>query len=236
MGLLADTLDYMFPHSCLICGNVSDLRLCNCNICKSCISKINPEENSRRWQYCLSEPFVGDKYPKLPLYVSFPYQQSVVPLIRGLKFGGKKELGILIGMLLSKCMMSDSIVADLIIPIPLSEQRLKERTYNQAGVIASVCAMNLNIPYAEDVLVRNRNTNKQAECKSNEERYTNIMNAFSLNESWDISGLRIILVDDVVTTGNTMHEAATVLLDAGAKAVLCCAFAGNRFVKNGDIY
>lgn len=58
--------------------------------------------------------------------------------------------------------------------------------------------------------------------------------AFSVNDSWDVSGLRVIVVDDVATTGATLHEAAKALYRAGAAKVLCIAFAGNRKTKNAE--
>lgn len=235
MSLIKNTLDFMFPHSCLICGGLSDLILGKAHVCKSCMSSIFPIENTRRWNLCIAEPFDGDKYPGLPLYVPFAYQGQLIHMIYGLKFGGKKDLGELIGLLLGKCIKNDEITADLVIPIPLSEVRMKERGYNQADLIASTVARVSGIPYASDVLIRTKNTSRQAECKNNEERFMNVRSAFALNSKWDITGATVILIDDVVTTGNTMHEAACVLLDCGAMAVLCCAFASSRMSKELDI-
>lgn len=236
MRTILEALDYMFPRSCLICGKISDFKLNECYVCKKCLGTINPEPKDRRWFYCLSEPFTGDKYPKLPLFVPFSYQNAVIQMVYGLKFGGKKELGRLMGMMLANVINSEMITGDLVIPIPLSQKRLEERGYNQADIISSQLAQICSFPYVDDLLVRTRNTNKQAECRNNNERITNISGAFSLNPNWDINGLKIILVDDVVTTGNTMHEAASVLLDNGASDVLCCAFASNRAVKNSNDY
>lgn len=235
VSLIKDTLNFMFPHSCLICGGISDLVVGRTHVCKTCMSSIFPIEKNKRWNLCISDPFESDKYPNLALYVPFLYQGQLVHMIYGLKFGDKKELGELIGLLLGKCFQSDEVTADLIIPIPLSESRMKERGYNQADLIASTVARISGIPYASDVLVRTKNTSRQSECKNNEDRYMNVRSAFALNSKWDVTGATIILVDDVVTTGNTMHEAACVLLDCGAMAVLCCAFASSRVSKNLDI-
>ncbi len=236
MRLLKETLDFMFPHSCLICGKISDLCINGCRVCKRCLSRVNPVNCDKRWHLCLSEPYSEDKYPKLPLFVPFGYQNEITSMVYGLKFGGKPQLGTLMGSMLGEIMYREGITADLVVPIPLSDKRFKERGYNQAGLIAMEVAKKCDLPFVSDILLRNRNTNKQAECKSNEERYKNIMGAFNVNDTWDIEGLKIILVDDVVTTGSTMHEAATVLMDYGALAVLCCAFASRRMVVNDISY
>ena len=133
-------------------------------------------------------------YPDLPLFVPFGYQGEIINLIYGLKFGSKDKNGLLMGTLLGECMRREGITADLVIPIPLSDRRLRQRGYNQADIIASTAAKVCNIPYSKDVLKRIRNTQKQAECKTNEERVENIMGAFSINASWDIQDLRIILI------------------------------------------
>lgn len=232
MSLIKDTLNFMFPRSCLICGSVSDIEINGCRICKSCLRTICPVDKVSRWNLCLSESFEGDKYPNLTLYVPFVYQGQVVHLIYGLKFGGRYQLAKLAGFLLSQCLLSDYVNADLIVPVPLSSKRLEERGYNQAFLIAKEVSKILNIPIAEDVLVRTRNTNRQAECKNPIQRFINVNGAFEINERWDVTGLKILIVDDVVTTGNTIHEAATVLMDCGALAVLCCAFASNRIFNN----
>ncbi len=94
----------------------------------------------------------------------------------------------------------------------------------------------LGIPYAGDVLYRVRNTSRQTELKGNNARIANVSGAFKVSEEWDLTGLTVIVMDDVVTTGFTLHEAATALYEAGAGKVLCAAFAGNRQVKNAEPY
>ena len=133
-------------------------------------------------------------------------------------------------------MAEDGISADIVIPVPLSSGRLKERGYNQAAEIARPIASLLGIAYAPDALVRNRNTGKQSELKLGFDRYDNVRNAFAVSDAWDVEGLTVILADDVATTGFTMHEASVALYEAGAAKVLCVAFAGNRLVKNAEPY
>ena len=131
-------------------------------------------------------------------------------------------------------MAEDGIAADIVIPVPLSSGRLRERGYNQAAEIAKPVSSLLGIAFAPDALIRKRNTGKQSELKLGFDRYDNVRNAFAVSDAWDVEGLTVILTDDVATTGFTMHEAAVALYEAGAAKVLCAAFAGNRLVKNAE--
>ena len=148
------------------------------------------------------------------------------------KFGKKACLARFFGCLLGSFMKCDSVHADLIVPVPLSAQRLKERGFNQAAEMAKPASAILGIPYAGDVLYRNRNTHRQTELKGTLDRIANVTGAFGVSEEWDLTGLTVIVVDDVVTTGFTLHEAAVALYEAGAEKVLCAAFAGNRQANN----
>ena len=131
-------------------------------------------------------------------------------------------------------MRNEGIKADLIIPIPLSEERLEERGFNQAYEICYPAAKINGIPSAEDCLIRTRDTGRQSEIHDSNKRAGNVRDAFKVNDGWDVTGLRIIVVDDVATTGATLHEAAKALYKAGAAKVLCVALAGNRTVKNAE--
>ena len=85
---------------------------------------------------------------------------------------------------------------------------------------------------AEDCLIRIRDTKRQSEITDKGLRALNVSHAFVVSDDWDVTGLTVIVVDDVATTGSTLHEAAATLYKAGASKVLCVAFAGNRNVKN----
>ncbi|MCR5327901.1 MAG: ComF family protein, partial [Saccharofermentans sp.] len=84
------------------------------------------------------------------------------------------------------------------------------------------------------LLIRTKDTNRQAEIRDANERANNVTGAFAVSDDWDVTGLTVLLVDDVATTGSTLHEAATAIKKAGADKVLCVAFAGNRQVKNAE--
>ncbi|MBL8702644.1 MAG: ComF family protein [Alphaproteobacteria bacterium] len=110
--------------------------------------------------------------------------------------------------------------AGLIAPVPLHWSRLAWRRYNQAAVLARHVAARSEVPCAVDLLVRRRRTPSQGDL-SREGRRRNVAGAFAIGRRWRdrLSGRRIILVDDVITSGATLAACARVLLDGGAAAV-----------------
>lgn len=110
--------------------------------------------------------------------------------------------------------------ADLVAPVPLHPRRLLRRRYNQAGLLAQAAGKRAGTPVAVDLLRRRRHTPTQAQ-KSPSARRRNVQGAFAVHERWKnrVQGRRIVLVDDVLTTGATVEECARVLCRAGAGAV-----------------
>lgn len=252
MRILNETLDLLFPFRCQICGKLADSsgriqgldsefrrlmkREPGYRICGKCLTEAVPNAKDKRWFICLSEPMEGDPYPELTLYIAFPYDGVIRRSELEIKFGRNEDLAVMLGMILGKIMSEDGISASLMIPVPLSSERMKERGFNQAASVAAAAAYVLGIPFAPDVLVRTRNTGRQTECRDNGERSANVEGAFSLSDKWDVTGMTVILTDDVATTGFTLHEAAAALLRGGASTVLCAALSGNRQSKNSESF
>ena len=195
-----------------------------------------PEVPDRRWFTLLSEPFSKDEHPELTLYMPFAYGEIFARVIPKMKFKPEIRIAQFLGILLGSIMCEDKIRASLIVPVPLSKSRQKERGFNQAYEIAKQVGIRMQVPVSPDILVRLRDTYRQSEMKKNALRFSNVENAFEVNKEWDLEGNTVILIDDVATTGSTLHEAAVALLAGGCEKVLCCAVAGNRNVKNDEPY
>ncbi len=105
---------------------------------------------------------------------------------------------------------------DLVIPIPLHRRKLKERGFNQAEIIAKFIALYLNLPLVKDNLMRVRFTASQTHLKR-EERLINVKGAFKVKRRGMLKGKRVLLVDDVYTTGITLNEAAKEIKRAKAE-------------------
>ncbi len=156
------------------------------------------------------------------------YDQALMELIHCLKYKGKIQLAHPLGILLFSAFIRywDKKSIDLIVPVPLHAKRFRARGFNQAfllirqwGRIAEALNVELSdIHVDKHVLARCRWTESQAGL-GRKKRLTNIKNAFSLIDASKIKGKRILLVDDVYTTGATADECAKVLLQGGAEYV-----------------
>ena len=113
---------------------------------------------------------------------------------------------------------------DLIIPVPLHWQRLLKRGYNQSQLLARFLAKKINLPLAPSVLVRTKNTPPQVGLSRNQ-REKNLKKAFLVKKPSLVEGKKLLLIDDVITTGATIEEASRTLKRAGAELVGVLAFA-----------
>ncbi|QTA89588.1 ComF family protein [Desulfonema magnum] len=167
-------------------------------------------------------------------------QESFAAAIRSFKYNEDIRLARPFGMLLFCAFIRhwDKGDIDIVMPVPLHIRRLRKRGFNQAYVLIRKwprMAKSLNtdlshIQIKRNVLVRTKNTIQQATLKSQAERMENIKDAFSIKKSSEIKGKRILLVDDVYTTGATSDECAKVLLNNGAEYVDILSLA--KTVKN----
>jgi len=160
------------------------------------------------------------------LYFALPYQNPLVKnLIQRFKYEPFiKELSeSLSSLIIEHFQLIEKPLTDffyfILIPIPLKEKRLRWRGFNQAEEIAKKLAKFLNLPIYNDVLIKIKETLPQVEL-SDEERRENIKGTFFCQNKNKILGKKILLVDDVYTTGSTLEEAARVLKEAGAREVI----------------
>jgi len=184
-------LELIFPPRCLTCRRLGDQILC-----AECEKQIKPAVDA-----------VG------------LYEGVLKTAILKLKFKGKKTLAEPLGKLMAeflKVSLQEKI--DLIIPVPLHENRLKSRGFNQSELLAEVIAERIGIPFESKALVRSRDTRPQFDLKINE-RLKNVEGAFAIKDPAKIRGKLILLIDDILTTGATARECRKVLKESGAERV-----------------
>lgn len=152
---------------------------------------------------------------------------AVAVALRRFKYEERPDLGRPLGHLLRGLVREAAPVVDVVIPVPLHPRRLAERGYNQAALLARAVARELDVPLAARALVRLRDTPKQATL-GRAARLTNVERAFAVRTPRAVKGKRVLLVDDVATTGATLSVCREVLFEAGAQevVVLCLARAG----------
>lgn len=193
-------LDFLFPRKCEICEKEGALL---CDWCKNKLEKppVTVDKKRLKWGLRGVTALYSFKDPK------------VRHLIERIKFG---FCDALIPELMPERINFDDF--DLIVPIPLHFFRKNWRGFNQAEEIARA----IDKTRVEKVLRRVKNTKQQARLKSHEERKLNIKDAFEIADSAQqsaVRGKRVLLVDDVFTTGESMGEACKTLMKAGAKYV-----------------
>ena len=218
-------LDLFFPKYCLGCGSEGKY------LCEDCLSTVD----ILAYQFCPGcQKRVEDgkvcpsckKYLKLNgLYFASPYQNRLVKqMINKFKYEPfakelKEALSHLIITHFQLCNKKESDFSDfLLIPVPLERKRLKWRGFNQSEEIGKELAKFLKIPLLSNVLNKIRETPPQMELSA-EQRKENIKGAFVVKNKEPIIRRKILLIDDVYTTGSTMQECVRVLKDAGAKEV-----------------
>ena len=155
-------------------------------------------------------------------------------IIYQLKYGGMKRLGKFLGEIAGRELIlqfekENLREFDLLIPVPLYKTKYRERGYNQSDLICNGINKYLELEFIPDLVERVKHTSTQTKL-NREQRINNMKDAFDMNEKYKdyIYGKRIIVADDVVTTGSTMNEVIKVLKDNGCGEVMGCSVAMAR--------
>lgn len=210
-------LSNALPGSCLLCAEDSGSRV----ICADCLAEL-PGMPPQCCPSCAEQTSYGErcgaclhKAPHFDKVVAgFRYDFPVDRIIHSLKYGHQLSVAEWLGERLSTQLTASD--HDLIIPLPLHPARLLERGFNQSMEIARALGKALNRPVEYHHLQRTRPTRPQADLP-HKERHKNVAGAFECRK--DYTGQRILLVDDVMTTGSTLNECARILKIHGAETV-----------------
>lgn len=203
--LIHSILELLFPRKCFGCGINGFL------ICPKCLKEI---------------PF--PEFPQKDILAAASYKSPTIQnAIRTLKYRKSKIVAETLADLIYDN-LKDKLLLEIkltggnscIIAVPLSKKRLKQRGFNQAKLIAQYLSDKLNIPLANDVLYKNKETISQVQIKNREKRLKNLKGVFAIKNPLLIKDKTIFLVDDVSTTGATIEECRKTLMAAGAKKVI----------------
>jgi ComF family protein len=170
----------------------------------------------------------GPPDPLLQLEWCSPFAGSTRRALHALKYGGEQRLAVPLGEVVAARWRRAGAGGDLLVPVPVHEGRRRERGYDQAALIAAAAAARLGVPW-HPALTRTRATTAQYHL-DRRHRAVNVADAFAVvpGARRAVAGRWVVLVDDVVTTGATLGEAARALLAAGARAVSAVSFARDR--------
>ena len=225
MGYLKDIsnglLDLIYQPFCIICETVCDDYLCD--ECKEKIEIITPP-------YCYKcgipcETYLCTSCKEREFYFDRAVSAGIFDgvlreAIHKFKFKSIETLIEPLGNILVNNYMSTGFIRriDLIVPIPIHKSRYTERGFNQAEKLGDCISKNFNIPSCRDCLIKVKTTYDQADLQL-DERMINLQDAYHVKNKTLVSGKRILLIDDVFTTGSTVNEASKALKEAGAKEV-----------------
>jgi len=227
------SLRSVLPCSCVLCHMQQAQLLCDLcrntyfskaiTRCQQCALPMPPGANTPRCGDCLQNPPAFDDS-----IVACDYAAPQDQLVLALKFGHQLALAPLFASMLRDAILqfSPNSLPDLLCAVPLGQQRLRERGFNQATEIARPLARHLGIVFSVHALHRVRETSQQSSLTPNA-RVNNVKNAFMLDETLlsKVKGAHVGIVDDVMTTGMTLHEIATMLKRFGAAKVTNYVFA-----------
>lgn len=208
-------MNILFPHKCLLCGSVLERE--ELDLCRMCRIEAPWCRNPKR------KPQFLDSFAAV-----WYYEGNVRGSLLRFKFSGARSYasgyGRLLAMTVEKAIPEGF---DLITWIPVSPLRRFRRGYDQAELLAKAAAKELGaapIPLLKKV----RHNSAQSGIREDEGRRANVQGVYRLKGKPDIAGKRILLIDDILTTGATAGEGARILKEAGAKEVHCAAVAAAR--------
>lgn len=227
-GILVQLL---FPRRCPVCDGI--VRPFGEKICPECLPKLRVvaapwcmrcgKKLSEEREYCSDCKRRGHKYDRARTLYEYG---CAAPSIYRFKYGGRQEYGQFFGEEMGRYLgdFIRRVHPDVIVPVPLHRKKLQRRGYNQAACLAKALGRSLKLPVDEKLVKRVRNTAPMKRLNPTE-RQNNLKKAFIIGRNDVKLYDRIILVDDIYTTGTTLDEIAALLKEYGVSKVYCVTLA-----------
>jgi ComF family protein len=226
-------LNLLYPDVCLICSSPI-ARAAERSVCSDCWQKVLQQRITEPFCPCCGHPYgryeveathlCGTCCIELPPYAAARafghYGSGLAQIIQALKFDGRKNLAGLLAPLMASVYLQTwpPREIELIVPVPLHPRREHERGYNQSALLGRKLARLVGVSISDHALARTRPTAPQVGL-SHAARLENVHRAFRCLAAKAVLGRRILLVDDVLTTGSTAASSCKALLEAGAARV-----------------
>ncbi len=242
MDIIERIIDFVYPPRCYVCDELFGYFDKERYVCQKCIENIHKMNTDDRCPKCSKEldeskcSFCAENETIINIsYLS--YRGTMQKLIYNMKYGNNKEVSDAI-VKLNQDFIEEDIkkfeLIDYIVPVPMHNQRLYTRGFNQTELISKKVGKIIDKP-VKNFLVRHKITIFQSKL-TYKGRKNNTKNAFSINkikESTDLIDKNILIIDDVYTSGSTVNECAKVLYKAGAKSVIsfCTAVTESEKVR-----
>ena len=204
-------IELIYPRKCVLCRSILSKE--ETDLCRSCRTD-QPEY-----------PYGKKKVPHVSdLTALWLYRGNAAESLKRYKFGRCRHYAQVYGRLLAMRIHRDLPMADIVTWVPVSRRRRRTRGFDQVELLANAVAPELGIP-VEALLEKYRDNRANSGLRTPEERRANVLGVYRAAAPDRIAGKRVLLLDDIVTTGATASECARVLLTAGAEEVLFAAVA-----------
>jgi len=213
--------DALFPRRCVGCGLQGAWLCVSCEKLlffrpnQDCLVCGRPNRDGLKCSNCISSAYIRR------VMCACSYRQSVVvKLVKMFKYDFVKSINETLASLLIDFLSSQANLPKnyLVVPVPLHQRRRRWRGYNQSALLAQAVAKHFSWQYDDKSLVRYKSTQPQAKMETSS-RCLNVDGCFLVRDSQSLSGKKILLIDDVITTGATIEACALVLKKARAKSV-----------------
>jgi len=211
--------DFLFPPHCIGCNLEGDFL---CLPCRRALPRLLPPLCPLCWKPLTQEDCQckcqGFQLELNGIRSPFRFEGVMRRAIYEFKYSNFKALAFPLAQLLSEYWKTNPIEVDVIVPVPLHYHRLRSRGYNQAGLLAQELGKLINLPVDDETLLRLQDTPAQVKAADADIRRKNVRKAFSCRRR-ELEGRKILLIDDVCTTGATLNSCAIALKGAKASSV-----------------
>lgn len=223
--VFGDFISLFFPHYCLACSRA--LAKGEEILCTACLIDLPKTNYHLRLENQIKNRLLG----RLPLkhgwaFLKFRKSGVVQHLLHQLKYNNHPEVGVKLGQAYGFELLNQGYDKefDLIVPVPLHPSRQRKRGYNQSAQFALGLSDALKVAWTDSISIRTRSSVTQTH-KTKAERWENVKDVFSIKEYDVVKDKRILLVDDVITTGATLEACGQHLVECGCKeiSVACIA-------------
>ena len=212
-------LDLLFPQWCIGCGREGNYI---CDSCRQSLSRIlspicprcgKPQSDGMLCPAC------DDENPGIDgIRSPFVFSGVIRQAVHELKYRNLRALAIPMAGLLHDYILDNPVPGEVLVPVPLHRKRLRERGYNQSALVAKQLGKLTGMPVIDDCLIRQHHTPPQARTTNIDERRQNVVDAFSCSNG-KLQGKKVILIDDVTTSGTTLNACAETLKKSGIASV-----------------
>jgi ComF family protein len=221
-------LNLLFPPRCVGCHQIGTWL---CAGCLSQIPRVEPPFCTRCGDAVASDNRLCARCQTSPLQIEriravVYFEGALRKAMHHLKYRGRTALAESLGSLMAAYWMQHPTPVDAVVPVPLHAARLRERGYNQAALLAREIARQVGLALDEQTLVRQRVTAPQVELNA-KQRKENVHDAFRCSSN-ALAGKRVLLIDDVCTTGATLEACAIALYEGGTHSVQALTLARAR--------